>query len=241
MRSLVIFVYLAFFVMFLFPPVAKAELLVVKDDGSVIWNVLSKEDEILTPKASYLEVKEAAKTEIEKDAKIVLSKQNGKISLAVDGKTSYKELDVTGWSDSVVEIEERPATQQIKIGIHGEKFSLEQEGVFALTDFPINIDTKSAELSFVTPTGTRKVSIMPRQALESMLRAKMLSQVKNEGVEIIENEEGLAYVISGEKIVDILGLVEYPVEISGQVSALTGEVISFEAPTWYRVLSFFLT
>ena len=241
MRRFVVLSFLILLPVLLFPQKARAELLVVRDDGSVLWKVLSKEDEILTPRASYLEVKEAAKTEIEKDAKITLTRQNGKISLAVDGKTSYKELDVTDWNDSIVEIEERPATQHLKIGVHGERFSLEQEGAFALTSFPINIDTRSAELSLVTPTGSRKMSIMPRQALESMLRAKMLTRVNKEGVEIVEGEQGLAYRISGEKIIDILGIVEYPVEIDGYVSALTGEVVSVEAPTWYKVLSFFLT
>jgi hypothetical protein len=237
---------LAFSVLFCLSTVAaKAEsLLLVNENGEVVWKVLSSTDSISLsiPQREYLEVTDvAASSETTSDAKISLEKENGSISLSIDSSEGSRSLDVTNWQDDLIEIEERGETKKLAIRITDGEFSIEQNGISVTTSYPINIDPKRNEISVQTPSGARFLSVLPIEAAESALRAKVITKFTGEKASLVEGDRGeLVYVFNGEKILNLFNLLDYPVEVAVNVSVLTGEIVHVEQPPWLRVLSFLL-
>lgn len=224
---------------------AKAEsLLVVDKDGEVIWKVLSSTDSISLsiPQREHLEITDvAASFGTTSDAKISLEKEDGNISLNIDSSEGSRSLDVTNWQDDLIEVEERGETQKLIIRIIDGEFSIEQKGISVTTSYPISIDPKRNEISVQTPSGARFLSILPMEAAESALRARVITKFTDEKASLIERDKGeLVYVFNGEKILNLFNLIDYPVEVKASVSVLTGEIVHVEQPPWLRVLSFLL-
>jgi hypothetical protein len=214
--------------------------LVIDKNGVVVWNVLSEESNILKPpELSYLSVKEIGDSQLGQNARVSLKKDGDKISLVVSSESGDKQLDVSDWKDDVVEIEERPEVQMLKIGVRQSKFTLEQGSFVAVTDFPVSVDSKTAKISVLTSSGDRYLSILPSQAAESVLRAKIVSNVSN--LEITEDGQELQYLVSGNKVLNFFNVFEYSIPIKSHVSASTGEILGLEAPKWYRFVGFLFT
>jgi len=233
-----IFIPFVIFVLFFFSDKnIYASILKVERDGNIVWKVLSDEDStaLEVPKRSSLEVKEVVKETPTSDTQILLKKSDQKISLVVTSNGSTKDLDVTNWKDDLVEIEERPGIQRVTIGLTDGKFSLGQNGITALTDYPINIDPKTSELSLTTSSGNRFISILPYQAVESVLRSRIVNKVESDRLEISEEAQELQYKIFGEKVLNFFDIYKYSIPIKTSVSATTGEILFVEAPSWYKI------
>ena len=220
---------------------ALASLVVVQKDGKVVINVLSTEDsiELEIPRRDFLEVKNIAEDTPDPEAKISLAKEDGKFKLNVSSKSGEKSLDVTNYSDEIVEIEERPALERIRIGVSDNQFTIEQKGVVARTDYEINIDPKTAGLTLTTPSGLRFLSILPYNALQGALRAKIINRFANEArILIVEVGRELTYELAGERVINLFNVIKYSVPVKASVSASTGEILSVDQPTWLKVLGF---
>lgn len=228
---------------FLSSSVVAASLVTVKNDGEIVWAVLSSQDEVALeiPRRDFLEVKDiSAGTKPSSDVKISLTRTTDGVLLKVESDLEEKELDVTGYSDGLVEIEERAQSRQVRIGLDQDKFSIEQEGVVALTEFPLMIDSESAELSVVTISGTKYLSVLPLQAVESTLRSQVINRFsRGQRIPLVEGEHGeLTYVIQGHRSINIFNLFNHKVPVSTYVSASTGEILSVDQPTWLKILGF---
>jgi hypothetical protein len=236
MKKVFILVF-AFAIFFISHNTIHASILKVERGGNIVWKVLSDEDSstLEIPKRSSLEVKEVGKETPTPDAQILLKKSDQKISLVVTSQGSTKDLDVTNWKDDLVEIEERPGVQTVRIGLAGGKFSLEQNGITALTDYPINIDSKTSELSLTTSSGNRFISILPYQAVESVLRSRIVNKIEPGSLEILEEAQELQYKIFGGKVLNFFDIYKYSIPIRMNVSATTGEILFIEAPSWYKI------
>lgn len=234
---------LVFLLILIFPPRVSAKFITVNGSGEIEYSVLAATDggeEMMLeiPKSDQLEVKELAKQKPSSAGVISLSKNNDKISMSVDYGDSKKEFDFSEYSDAILEIEERPQTQSLQIRLRENKFSLEQKGVVALTDFPINVDSKSAKITVTTERGDRIVSVLPYGAVEALLRAKVISIVNENKVKLEEKDSELAYQVDGAKILNLLDFYAYSVPITAYVSASTGEVLKVEAPIWFKFVDF---
>ncbi|MBU0572781.1 hypothetical protein KKH23_02405 [Patescibacteria group bacterium] len=221
----------------------KAEsLLVVNGEGDIIWKVLSSTDSISLsiPEREHLEITDvAASFETTSDAKISLEKEDGSISLSIDSSEGNRSLDVTNWQDDLIEVEERGETKKLAIRIIDGEFNIEQKGISVTTSYPINIDPNKNEISVQTPSGARFLSVLPIEAAESALRAKVITRFTDKKASLIEGDRGeLVYVLSGEKVLNLFNLLDYPVEVEASVSVLTGEIVHVEQPPWLIVLSY---
>ncbi|OGM20260.1 hypothetical protein A2955_00240 [Candidatus Woesebacteria bacterium RIFCSPLOWO2_01_FULL_37_19] len=221
---------------------ASASVLVIKESGEIVFNVLSEDTSIEIPRHSFLEIKDVANAKPDKDSKVSLEKnEEGKISLIVLSDNQKREMDVSQIKDGLIEIEERAATQKLQVGIEGDKFLLSQNRIKAITDFPITIDSKSAEIIVKTPSGSKYVSILPSVAADTILRTKVINTINGNRVSIIEEERELQYEISGEKTINLFNLYFYTIPVQTRLSASTGEILDIEAPIWYKVLGFLFT
>ena len=217
------------------PGVARASLVEINKEGQIIWKVLSLQDNLALGVAkNSVEVKSTAEEDLEADARIALTRADGKVFL--------NEFDVTNWQEDLVEIEERGEVKQATIGVIGEQFAIEQGGITALTDFPITIDPKANALSLTTPSGSIYLAVLPAEAVESALRSRFLNRLPEKRILIKEEGVGiLAYTISGEKVVDIFGILEYKIPVTARVSASTGEILKVDGPEWFKIFGFLFT
>jgi len=191
--------------LFLFAYPIYASLVVIDKEGHVVVNVLSAEEsiELEIPRSEFLEIKNVVSEAPEGDAKISLAKVDGKATLEVSSQSGNKSLDVTNYKKEVIEIEERPQVQKLTISVLGDKFIIGQRNVFAETDYQINIDAATARLTLETPSGLRFLSILPRQATDSVLRAKYINRIESERKLVIKEEGSeLAYEIFGDKVLN---------------------------------------
>lgn len=244
-RSFYVFLLVFFGVCIFWPSSANASLVLINKDGDIVLKILSSQDYIALgiPKRDSIEVKELAeRTNASSDAKISLRRDGEKFLLNVESDGEERELDVTGYKDSLIELEERGESQTVRIGVLDGKFSIEQRGVIALTSFPININPESAELSVATSSGSRFLSMLPYGAVESVLRSKVMSKLgEGRKIELSEGDRGeLVYTIPGYRVIDVYNIVSYPVSITVKVSASTGEIVFIEQPTWLKIIGFLL-
>jgi hypothetical protein len=223
-----VFLFSLIFCFFLFASDTQASLVKIDKNGEVIWQVLSSEDSLA------LGIAERGKIEV-KD--IAGDSAATNIALKREGDKLF--LNVTTWEDSLVEIEERGDVKKVTIGKEGDKFTIEQNGVVAITDFPIIIRPRENELSVTTESGSVFLSVLPIEAAESALRSRFLSQIPEKKMFLVENESGtLAYKISGEKVLNILNMIEYPIPVVADVSVSNGEILAIEGPEWFRIFGF---
>lgn len=226
---------------FIVAPSVQASLVVIDKEGRVVINVLSAEEsiELEIPRSEFLEIKNVVSETPEEDAKISLAKVNGKATLEVSSPSGNKSLDVTNYNKEVIEIEERPEVQKLTISVSGDKFIIGQRNVFAETDYQINIDPQTARLTLETPSGLRFLSILPRQATDSVLRAKYINRIESERNLVIKEEgSDLTYEVFGDKVLNFFNFFEYPIPVSVQVSASTGEILYVDQPIWLKVINF---
>lgn len=204
------------------------------------FNVLSASDSLAlgVPQKSFLEVKEVAgRGSLSQD--IVLKKEGDKYNLYLGGSQA---LDVTNWSDSVVEIEEKEEAKKIDILVLNDKFLIKQAGILTDVSYPLKVMPKEKKLSVETPLGDKLLLVMPYDAALTALRSKVLGKVdKDKHFELVEENKDIVYKMSGYKILNFFGFykMDYPVTVN--VSASTGEVVLVDEPWWLKIAGLFLT
>jgi len=220
-----------------------ASLIVIDNTGKVVWNVLSEKDGLALdiPRHSSIEVKKAAETTPPSSSVVSLERTDGKVSLLVSSDNETRELDVTGWRNNLVEIEERAEVQKLVIGIRDDKFTLSQKGVSAETTYPVSVDSERAQISLETPSGAKFISVFPIEAVESALRTNLMNRITEPKIEVFEKEQELQYSIQGEKVFSLFKTYDYSIPVTLFVSASTGEVLDLEAPGWFKYISFLFT
>ncbi len=220
---------------------AKATLLTVRESGEIVWKVLSSEDSLAlnTPQRESLTVKEVAVGgNIDSEKTISLLRDGDKFKLTVNSPDGEKDLDVTDISGELIEIEERPQVKKIQIGHQGDKFIIQQGDIMALTDFPIDINPTKAEISVLTQSGLRFLAVLPKDALDGVLKAKVLNKINTNGINLLEKDQELTYDIDGFRTLNVFNLFNYDVPVKASVSAVNGEIIFVEQPQWLRVIGF---
>jgi len=189
------------------------------------------------PQTKSLEVEKVAGQD-STGGEIILKEEGGKKSLYLGDK---QPLDVTGWHDSLVEIEEKDEAKKADLVIKDGRFILQQGDLAVGLNFPIKIDPRQKKIMLETPFGDKFLAVMPYEAALVSLRAKAITQIdKSKPFDLVEEEKDLVYNISGERLLNILNIYELKVPVVAKVSASTGEVIWTNQPWWLRLAGFFL-
>jgi hypothetical protein len=215
----------------------KAEsLMVVNAEGEASWNVLAAEVYKLDiPQRDFNLGYIAADST--GGSPISIKKDGEKISLTgTDGKS----VDATGWKKNLVELVETPDTQKIEIATSDGIFTIKQQEAVAQTSLPIKIDPKGRKLAIETPTGDKFLTILPLEAVQSALRAKVMNKITS-NFEVVENENTLSYKIAGEKVLNLFNIYDLVVPVTAYVSASTGEILSLDQPPWLAIASYLLS
>lgn len=224
-RKLAFFLFLVIVNLF-FATTISAALVSVDKNGSVVWQVLG---------ISTIQVKKIADGIVPStNSQVVLNNSDGKVML--------NGVDVTNLKDTLVDVEARGSTNDLKIGQNNGLFTLSENGIVANTSFPITIDSVQDTLSVVTPTGARLISILPYEAALSLLRANLMDQVNGNQINLSETQNGeLQYDVNGQRHVNLFNLTKINVSVHSSVSATTGEVLKLDEPQWLKIFGFLFT
>ncbi len=156
-----------------------------------------------------------------------------------DGKIELNNANTTNSKEDLVEVEARANTNDLKIGSSQNKFTIEENNVIAVTDFPITIDAAKNTLSVTTKTGTRLLTILPYEATVSLTRAKLIDNLKGNQIDLSENPNGsLEYLINGNKNINLFNIATITANVNSTVSATTGEVLKIDEPQWLKLFGF---
>jgi hypothetical protein len=214
-----------------FPSKADAAALVHIDaNGLVTLNVLGTTDSIAlkVPKRQTLEVN---------GSNVEIFREGETFKLALNDTN----LNITDYKDNIIEIEETQQSKKVKISLSGDQFKIEQDGVSVLTSYPIEIDPKGKEISVKTETGEKFLSILPKDAADSLLRSNIADSVDPTANSLIEENGVLLYKLKASKTVNLFNVSDYKTDIEAKVSASTGEIVVTNEPVWLKFLSFFLS
>ncbi len=242
MRRVFLSTVIAFLLLFVSTSSTYAAFITIDKNGKVIWNVLASEDEstFLTPKPKAVDIKNVAYANTPlTDAKILLQNNDGKTTLDIESKSGDTQTDVTNYQDNLIEIEERPDIKKLRISHEGGAFIMEQNGIYARTEYPIQVDSKTSHLSLVAPTGVRFLSILPYDVIENMVRANIINDISRDdnAVTLKENTKGdLQYIVAGHKNFRIFSFYSLSVPVTAYMSANSGQVTNIDSSIWYKVL-----
>ena len=215
----------------------QAAMVHINKNGTYYLNVLAEE-------TSVISVKNVSVTTIvntlspDPETKIALSKKEGQTFLTVDKNT----MDVSGYSDDIVEVEQYNEPERIAIKATNDGFAIEQRGITAKTVFPISINSPSKKISVETPTGVKFLSIMPYEAVAQIIRSNIIDDLGESGeVQLVEGEEGeVLYIVKGIQELNLLRFLSIPVDVVAEVSAVSGRVLKVDQPLWYSILGIIL-
>ncbi len=223
-------IFILVFLFFVLPTPANAALIHIQANGEVIVNVLGTTDSIALkiPQRQSLEVN---------GGNVEVFREGEKFKLALNDTN----LNITDYKDNIIEIEETQAAKKVKISLSGDKFKIEQDGISVLTSYPIEIDPKNKQISVKTETGQKFLSILPKEAADSLLRSKIVDSVDPMDNTIIEEGGILLYKLKGSKTINLFNVSDYKTTIEAKVSASNGEIVFTNEPIWLKFLSFFLS
>ncbi|CAN5339086.1 hypothetical protein BH10PAT1_BH10PAT1_4620 [soil metagenome] len=222
-NKFLLILFLSSFFLFLSSNQAFAALITINAKGQAISQVLGD---------STIEVKKVADN--------ISPTPDSQISLAsVDGTVKLNGVDVTNVKDTLVEIEARSNSSELKIGQSNGKFNIEENGVIADTSFPITVDPAKNELTVDTNSGSRLLSVLPYEATLSLTRAKLINKVVNNKITLNESSNGvLQYEINGTRDVNLFNVASIKANVNSIVSASTGEIIKVDEPQWLKFFGF---
>lgn len=105
------------------------------------------------------------------DRSLILDNTDDVVQVSRETSTGA-EQELTELEDGdEVELEsETGKLEGLSLKSKGSKFVLAQEGVEAVTKFPLSIDLETNELIVTTPAGVKRVAVLPQQAIENMIR-----------------------------------------------------------------------
>ncbi|MEK7182906.1 MAG: hypothetical protein AAB694_02005 [Patescibacteria group bacterium] len=294
MKKILITSILLFLALIAFTKTSHATFLVIDEQGNLVWQVLSegsngeRNNEDKSGSSSSSSSSSTPKPEEEDEGgegearlevrttnrgpgantgiQVRIRTEEGRVRLEVSTPSGQTEMDVTDIEGDIVRVREREEEQEIRIRARNGRIEIRQRGVGALTNFPVNVNPETNELTVTTPSGTKVVAILPSVAVANILQSNIMDRIltsltpspspatspeptsASEAGELEEveqeielEEEGgvVVFKIRGIKDARFLNIFPTQTPVTALVSAQTGEVLSLVRP-WFLDLFGFL-
>lgn len=156
-------------------------------------------------------------------------------------------------NEAIFKIEERLATNQIKIATDSANRIVIQRGnTGAVSQFPISIDLATNTLTVTTPSGVKKMITLPDQVIQNLLATNVVSRLGgsmvvnavrtgevstlSQVVTLGEKNGVPVYEINGLSDQKLLGFIAVSIPKIVEVSAETGEVLSTQTSIINRAI-----
>lgn len=163
------------------------------------------------------------------------------------------ETEVELEDDTLLKIDDRLASDDIKIATAGAERLLVQRGNSgAVTQLPISVDLATNTLFANTPSGEKQLTVLPEQAIQNIIAANIVNRLGGRAVVDEANNNTLTsvsqlialgerngvpvYEINGISDQKLLGFIPVSIEKNIAVSAETGNAVAIEQPLDSRFL-----
>ncbi|QQG43656.1 MAG: hypothetical protein HYW45_01400 [Candidatus Daviesbacteria bacterium] len=204
-----------------------------------------------TSRAETKTTPEKIKSEIrEGNLRIKFEVKNDKVKIETKVKEAEKEVELEDEAEdeAIEEMENELEREDINIATAPGQIALVHKRVGALLNFPLSVDPTTRQLTVTTPAGSKVVAVLPQQAIDNMLAAKIMDDVVSEKVENnlgsvpslvkLETENGvLGYKVKGTKTHKLLGLIPVKTPVEVFVSAENGQVVESTESLLGKILS----
>lgn len=133
----------------------------------------------------------------------------------------------------------RKREHNVRLQTQGNRLVLNDNGVAASTQLPIELDPLSNELMVTTKKGTKTITVMPDAVARALKQENILSETQQ--IELIEKDTDgdtvLLFNAQGEKKGKVFGFVPFAVKVNTEVNAETGAITSIREPRWVNIFS----
>lgn len=176
--------------------------------------------------------------------------ENGKVKVETKVKKagSETELEDEAEEKALKETELELEKAGVRVATAPGQLALVNKRAGALSNFPLSVDPTTRQLTVTTPAGTKIVTVLPQQAIDNMLAAKVMDDVVSEKTENnlasvpnlvkLETENGvLGYKVKGTKNHKLLGLIPVQTAVEAFVSAENGQVVESTESLLGKILS----
>lgn len=228
--------FLITFISFLvFPSIVSASVVKITKEGEVVSQILGAHDEISLsiPQNDDLSIVNIAGGSADPKASVFIAKADFGTNVNISNGRKNESYQIEGDKD-LVEIEERAEKERVLISSQGRSFLIRQKGFTAETSYEIQVDPTSAHVSLQAPSGLRYLAVLPREALDTLLKAKIINKFNAlTSAKISENTENdLVYEIAGAKALTFFNIYTHSVPVTTTISATTGEIVDIDQPFW---------
>jgi hypothetical protein len=175
-----------------------------------------------------------------KGAKVKFEIKNGKVQIerqTEDGKKPDQSV--------MDEIQKKLDDLEVKLSSSEGKILIHKNHSGALSRFPLQIDLETNQLIASTSAGSRVLTVLPDLAIQNMLSANVFTKITGKQIDdlsyIVELNEknGIPiYKLNGIKSHKLFGFIHLESEITADVSAETGDLISTEQSILGQVIDF---
>ncbi len=207
----------------------------------------------LTEQKTETELPEADRIRIEtKDGTSRIDITSGKIKTRLeveDDKVVVKAEQEDGTEvelgeDSIAKIDDKLEKDDIRVATAGaSKFLVQKGNTGAVTDFPVSVNLATNTLFVNTPNGQKEITVLPEQAIQNLIKAKVLSGLGtkptvvggntnvssvNQLVTLSEKNGIPVYDINGVSDQKLFGIIPVKIDKNVVVSAETGNALSID-------------
>jgi len=202
-----------------------ASLVIITPGGEVYWQVLGE---------STYEITKIADIQSASDkTQVSLQNRQDSVVVTVTSETGSSEAEIKNFEDNLVEIQAETAPQQVNIRKQGNNLVLQQQDVLASTNLSLTVDAERKKILVETKTGKQYLGRLPKEVLQTSILADYLTEESLSRLELSEDEDGQAvYLLSGEKQIKLLEIIEFSVPVELSISATTGKVLKVQQPLW---------
>ncbi len=184
---------------------------------------------------------EIKEVKAEKPEKVEQKIPEVKVEPIEQKKPKEKEQEIE--QEDVDEINKEFEKEDVHVGTTSAGFTIKHNDVEAQTDFPLSVDTKTHELKVKTPEGTKTVSVLPDQAVQSVLSGNILDRIEGnvasgggQKVELTQVDNQPVFVIKGLDDKRFLGFIPLAVAKTAFVSAQNGRVVRTDVDLLNKLL-----
>jgi hypothetical protein len=153
-------------------------------DGQLIFtpNVLGRKTEKTIPPG--LEKKETPPAE-KKPAKVKLEPKGYQLQVTLEDEDG-EEIEVPEGTESAeFEIEEPEDKTTVKVRSLKNSYAVIRNKIAAQTHFPLMVNLETNELIVTTPAGQKVVTVLPDKAVENMLAANVIDQLRQRRLTLV--------------------------------------------------------
>ncbi|MBI3619606.1 hypothetical protein HY214_00435 [Candidatus Roizmanbacteria bacterium] len=154
-------------------------------------NTINQENEIKKEKVeksiSGMKIEDKLEVKTENKLRVDIGKTGTKIRIKLEGDKAI--IKAKQGDKNEVELDEHDALEKVnealkksEVELHktGDTIALKNGEVEAETHLPLSVDPQTNELTVETETGVKKVTVLPKQAVQNLLSKKIITSVQTE-------------------------------------------------------------